>query len=314
MRLDSSLAPSLPAGATTAGATTAGATTAGSAGGPWNEGSERWQPILDALDTLVARCAAEGIPAANRCDDGASPEQLALGRLLSGGGDLAADELMLGVPVRHGRIVVTAGGDRALLQQVLGAERGVRSAWHRGSIAILVRNSPRRAGGDRARSEACRIAALLVRAASQATVGISGTVDDAAEIRRAYDDACDAARLAVSTPARVVWAETRWADIVLARLAQQLAHTLPQVNPLRLLLERDAREHTRLFDSLTTWLRNDRNTAATALQLRVHPNTLRYRLRRAQELCGLTLDDPAQRLVVELVARTVGSVSSAGAG
>ena len=38
-------------------------------------------------------------------------------------------------------------------------------------------------------------------------------------------------------------------------------------------------------------------------RLCVHRNTLRYRLRRIQERCGLNLDDPDERLVAELHLR-----------
>jgi DNA-binding PucR family transcriptional regulator len=41
--------------------------------------------------------------------------------------------------------------------------------------------------------------------------------------------------------------------------------------------------------------------AAKALSL--HPNTLRYRLRRMRELTGLNLADPIERLVAELQLR-----------
>ena len=45
----------------------------------------------------------------------------------------------------------------------------------------------------------------------------------------------------------------------------------------------------------------DVRTAAATMH--VHPNTLRYRVRRAQELTGLDLGDQASRLVVSLALR-----------
>ena len=41
-------------------------------------------------------------------------------------------------------------------------------------------------------------------------------------------------------------------------------------------------------------------TTKAAEALLLHPNTLRYRLRRMQELTGLDLKDPTDRLVAEL--------------
>jgi DNA-binding PucR family transcriptional regulator len=48
------------------------------------------------------------------------------------------------------------------------------------------------------------------------------------------------------------------------------------------------------------------NVAAAAERLGVHPNTLRYRLRRAVELSGLDLGDADERLVTELQLRLPG--------
>ena len=42
----------------------------------------------------------------------------------------------------------------------------------------------------------------------------------------------------------------------------------------------------------------DVRTAASALH--IHPNTLRYRIRRAEHVLGVPLDDPADRLLLQL--------------
>ncbi|MFD6284763.1 helix-turn-helix domain-containing protein [Streptomyces sp. NPDC060205] len=45
--------------------------------------------------------------------------------------------------------------------------------------------------------------------------------------------------------------------------------------------------------------------ARTAEALNVHPNTLRYRVRAATALSGISIDDPDQRLVAMLQLRLV---------
>ncbi|MFD4661851.1 helix-turn-helix domain-containing protein [Streptomyces halstedii] len=45
-----------------------------------------------------------------------------------------------------------------------------------------------------------------------------------------------------------------------------------------------------------------------AERLVLHPNTLRYRLRRARERHGVDLDDPDTRLLVTLAVRLTGDV------
>lgn len=66
------------------------------------------------------------------------------------------------------------------------------------------------------------------------------------------------------------------------------------------LLDYDRKHSANLRESVETYLREhgDVRNAATALQ--VHPNTLRYRIRRVEEIIGMDLADPADRLLLEL--------------
>jgi sugar diacid utilization regulator len=60
---------------------------------------------------------------------------------------------------------------------------------------------------------------------------------------------------------------------------------------LRPLREHDAARGTALLETVATHLRHDLGTAATAAALYVHPNTVGLRIRRAEELLGLSLSD-----------------------
>ncbi|WP_238421187.1 CdaR family transcriptional regulator [Gordonia sp. 'Campus'] len=55
--------------------------------------------------------------------------------------------------------------------------------------------------------------------------------------------------------------------------------------------------------SLRAYLDHFGDVRAAAGSLHIHPNTLRYRIRRLQALTGMDLDDPATRLVVALSLR-----------
>jgi hypothetical protein len=55
-----------------------------------------------------------------------------------------------------------------------------------------------------------------------------------------------------------------------------------------------------MWESLLAWLDAMGNTSLAAATLKVHGNTLRYRIRRAQGLLGLDLDDPVARLYLHL--------------
>ncbi|WP_245673567.1 PucR family transcriptional regulator [Nocardia lijiangensis] len=69
---------------------------------------------------------------------------------------------------------------------------------------------------------------------------------------------------------------------------------------LRVLFDYDRDHGSRLGESLEGYLREHGDVRRAAAALRVHPNTLRYRLRRAEALTGIGLADPADRLLLEL--------------
>ncbi len=59
----------------------------------------------------------------------------------------------------------------------------------------------------------------------------------------------------------------------------------------------------RLEPTLLAWLRHDGDVPATARELHVHAQTVRYRLRRLRELFGEALDDPDRRFELEIALR-----------
>ena len=79
-----------------------------------------------------------------------------------------------------------------------------------------------------------------------------------------------------------------------------LVRSLPDA-PLRKLQEHDARSSGELVSSLTAWCRAAFDVPAAAAALHVHPNTLRYRLKRATEVSGLDVSRPRQLLALQLL-------------
>jgi DNA-binding PucR family transcriptional regulator len=74
-------------------------------------------------------------------------------------------------------------------------------------------------------------------------------------------------------------------------------------------LDRDARTGSALFATLESYLAAGCDARACARELYVHANTVKYRLRQVQELCGLDLRDPDDLLRVtmaRLIVRLVG--------
>jgi DNA-binding PucR family transcriptional regulator len=78
------------------------------------------------------------------------------------------------------------------------------------------------------------------------------------------------------------------------------------------LLEHDREHGTAYTETLRSYLDCWGDSAAAARRVGVHPNTLRYRLRRLVELSGLDLGDPDERLVTELQLRLRSRSASVG--
>lgn len=70
-------------------------------------------------------------------------------------------------------------------------------------------------------------------------------------------------------------------------------------------------EHEQLVDTLVTWLRTDMDVKATAAELFVHPNSIRYRLQRCEQLLGKSLRSAATiaNLYLALEDRVIGASS-----
>ncbi|WP_214318245.1 PucR family transcriptional regulator [Nonomuraea sediminis] len=80
--------------------------------------------------------------------------------------------------------------------------------------------------------------------------------------------------------------------------------------PLALVTAHDARHGTAFVHSLATWIGAHHDVPRAAELLSVHPNTLRYRLRRIGEL--VPLDDPDTRMVLALQLRLNGATNRDG--
>ncbi|MEU5879848.1 helix-turn-helix domain-containing protein [Spirillospora sp. NPDC047279] len=78
------------------------------------------------------------------------------------------------------------------------------------------------------------------------------------------------------------------------------------------LVAHDAEQGTELARSLLLYLDTFGDVGRAAQRLHVHPNTLRYRVRRAAELAGIDLDDADERLVTMLQLRLLLAADASG--
>jgi DNA-binding PucR family transcriptional regulator len=73
---------------------------------------------------------------------------------------------------------------------------------------------------------------------------------------------------------------------------------------LRPLAGETQRSRQRLEATLLAWLRRRGSQRAIAGDLTVHPQTVRYRVKRLRELFGPALEDPERRFELEIALRS----------
>lgn len=89
--------------------------------------------------------------------------------------------------------------------------------------------------------------------------------------------------------------------VLLGEIADLIV-TRPDLRDPRMaaLLAYDARHGSAMRESVEEYLTSFADVRQAAAQLQIHPNTLRYRIRRAQAILEIDLADPAARLLMEL--------------
>jgi len=95
-------------------------------------------------------------------------------------------------------------------------------------------------------------------------------------------------------------AESR-TSVLLGEIADLVAgHDQLRDPRLQSLIDDDAAREGALLISVEQYLDRFGDVRAAANALHVHPNTLRYRIRRAEQVLGMRLDDPEDRLLLQL--------------
>ncbi|MEU0316458.1 helix-turn-helix domain-containing protein [Nocardioides sp. NPDC006273] len=141
-------------------------------------------------------------------------------------------------------------------------------------------------------------------------VGVGGVASDVSAIVASREAANRALRVlrdgvAPGTASRSV---ARLSDVYTQSLLLELrdlaaARGERPVGPIARLLDYDERNDSGLSETLDAWLDANGDVRTAAATLFIHPNTLRYRLRRLEQVSGLDLSDPEQRFAAMLQLR-----------
>lgn len=69
---------------------------------------------------------------------------------------------------------------------------------------------------------------------------------------------------------------------------------------LHVLKDYDSKNNTELYKTLKIYLKLERNALQTAKALFIHRSSLFYRIERITQLTKINLDDPKERLILQL--------------
>jgi DNA-binding PucR family transcriptional regulator len=155
----------------------------------------------------------------------------------------------------------------------------------------------------------------LSHAEANVLIGVGRIVEALADVSQAYLDARQAVQSLRYTPdpdERVLGFETLDLGSLLISETPQ-----PRVRPKLDQILAVLRENPPLRDALVAFFDNEMDVASAAEALYLHPNSLRYRLRRIETLFGRSMKDPATitSLYIALMAdRNTAEAESAVAG
>ncbi|MFG1931122.1 PucR family transcriptional regulator [Mycobacterium sp. NPDC048908] len=194
-------------------------------------------------------------------------------------GSVPADVIALSASAFRADAQIASTGERVyVLLPKTGGASSVAS-WVRGVVAALRREL-----------------GLTLRAVIAAPIALSTAASARAEVDRVFDSA-ERHPGAIGQVSSLDEARTTvLLDEIVSQVARQPRLVDPRVRRLRA-------NEPMLAETLHAYLDGFGDIAAVAQRLHVHPNTVRYRIRRIEKLLSTSLDDPDDRLVLAVGLR-----------
>lgn len=231
-------------------------------------------------------------------------------RLLEGTPDAAAVLSRLGLPPGKFRVIALQAhiGEERHAALLLAFERATTGfGWSRPGRSTLFSNTVYTIlpGDDVAAATTWADSireALPRQVTAVAGIGAGAATAELPAARREADE-CLALHDARPGAYTTIAYDEVWDDILVQRLrAAAEAGRAPVRGPITELRRHDQANATSYVATLRAWLEAQGDLAEAAERLDVHPNTIRYRLRKMAEVTELRLDQPAKRLamIIEL--------------
>jgi hypothetical protein len=193
----------------------------------------------------------------------------------------------LGLPDRGPYVVVAATADAPGEEPLAGTDAALRQAQVHFAWRLL---PDQQIGLAALPTTAAERTCLRVLRRAGARVGISPRFHSLRDTPRALRFARTALAGLQGTGPGVARFDDDPLAMVVAAAPDEAAHLVEVV--LQPLLDLPAAERARLLDTLEHWYAAAGVATDAARSLFVHPNTVRYRLRRVEELVGRSLSDP----------------------
>ncbi|QZY46470.1 MULTISPECIES: PucR family transcriptional regulator [Mycolicibacterium] len=195
------------------------------------------------------------------------------------GAAVPADVIALSAGAFRADAQVAAAGDRVYVLLPKAGAAASLTSWVRGVVAALRREL-----------------GLEVRAVTAPLTGPAGAAGARADVDRVFDSA-ERHPGAIDLVTSLDEARTTvLLDEIVSHVAAQPHLVDPRVRRLRA-------GDPLLAETLQAYLDGFGDIAAIAARLHVHPNTVRYRIRRVEKLLSTSLEDPDSRLVLALGLR-----------
>ncbi len=185
-----------------------------------------------------------------------------------------------------GSIVVPRAGDVVVLLATRGAEPG--------EIHRILRSIVSCAGGEKDQ---------LSAGLGRLCIGLDDYADS-------YAEACvalDLARRQSRAGEVLSWADLGLFGLLARGTTRQSMESIVE-HALGPILVADAAKGSEYVRTLDTYLASDRHLEQTAAVLHVHPNTVRYRLSKVQDMLDVNLHDVDARFLIELALRVQGAL------
>lgn len=130
---------------------------------------------------------------------------------------------------------------------------------------------------------------------------VERSTDGLAAVVAARQVVDDVLSVCEAQPGRPIEFDDVLGEVLLVRWRRVAAmHPELRAGRIDLLLQSDRDRDTHYVDTLRAFLDRFGDVINASADLGVHPNTFRYRLRRALDTAGIDLDDPVERLMAHL--------------